>query len=424
MKQKYYITPFNEKSVFVYHILQEEGYEIAGFMDSNPYLWGFRYDGISIFPRCYVYGVRVIICTDYEKINKEIKDDLLSIGYMQEEIEYYNQDINYIKNVVKVKIDNLLKIYPKFSEQHDNIIEKIRLYTRLNQLGITSFEKNYWNDLQKPEIINGKIILNQFETIVTNRCSLRCLKCAAGIQYFNEPEDLNIERIISDYKRMLELIDWVNRVVIMGGEPFLFTKLDQVIDALCEEDMTKEKVGAIKIITNGTIIPKESVLESIKKNNITVWISNYRDKSRNLGKIMEKFAEKQIKYVILNIPDWSDVIQLTNETAVQSPEILRMRRTNDCVTRCRTVYNGRFYLCSLLKTMDCLKIEPFNETNYVELYNAGARDEIRSMLDMNNPLPDACSFCSGCSEKKWNSGGVKLAEQTKIPLNYIKKRDK
>lgn len=84
--------------------------------------------------------------------------------------------------------------------------------------------------------------------------------------------------------------------------------------------------------------------------------------------------------------------------------------------------NGKFYLCSLLKTMDYLGISPFSTNDYVDLYDENAREQIMKMLSMENPLPNACSFCTGCSEEDWNEAGIDSAEQTKTPLPYIKDR--
>lgn len=229
--------------------------------------------------------------------------------------------------------------------------------------------------------------------------------------------------MVKDYNKMIELIDWIDDIVIIGGEPFLYDDLDKVIDGIFNNPQTKKKVGVIKIITNGTVIPNNKVLQAIKKNKIIIWISNYGDKSRKLGELINILRQERIDYTVLPLQKWSDVIQLNNEKTIQEDAKRLKRRKDGCVTRCRTVAGGRFYLCSLLKSMDFLGIKPFGSGDYVDLYEDDARTKIMRMLDMNTPLPRACSFCSGCSKVDWDNASIKVAEQISRPLNFIKTRD-
>ena len=172
------------------------------------------------------------------------------------------------------------------------------------------------------------------------------------------------------------------------------------------------------VITLATSLPL-----LIKKNKIIIWISNYGDKSRKLGELINILRQERIDYTVLPLQKWSDVIQLNNEKTIQEDAKRLKRRKDGCVTRCRTVAGGRFYLCSLLKSMDFLGIKPFGSGDYVDLYEDDARTKIMRMLDMNTPLPRACSFCSGCSKVDWDNASIKVAEQISRPLNFIKTRD-
>ena len=72
--------------------------------------------------------------------------------------------------------------------------------------------------------------------------------------------------------------------------------------------------------------------------------------------------------------------------------------------------------------MDFLGIKPFGSGDYVDLYEDDARTKIMRMLDMNTPLPRACSFCSGCSKVDWDNASIKVAEQ--ITGSFTAKRNK
>lgn len=394
-----------------------------GFLENNPYLWNKTYDNVGIYQRCYIANAEVIICSENKVTVNAIKDELIGLGYIDMNIkEGEKQDIFEV--VGEIKVEELEELYPKSDGASKAYVENVMKLQKLKKFEVDtntiSYEDLY--GLNRKEIYNNRIFLKQFEVIVTNKCSLKCKKCAAGIQYFRDPSQLKENSIVCDYNRVLELIDWVDRVVIMGGEPFLYKDLDKVLDGIYKNANTLKKVGGVKIITNGTIVPSQNVLDSISKSDTVVWISDYGEKSRKIGELIEVFQKNRINYTVLNVQEWSDVIQLNDNCRIQSENELKNRRKHDCVTRCRTVANGKFYLCSLLKSMDYLGITPFAKTNYVDIYDENARKQIIDMLDMDQPLPQACSFCTGCSEEKWNEGGLVSAEQINKSLPYVKNR--
>lgn len=422
--EKIYISPFSIASICLYHMLKKQGTQVAGFMDSNLYLWNQAYDGVGIYQRCYIPNAIINICTNNESTAELIKIELLGYGYEEETIKVEHKP-NELEIVNEIKIDELLQIIPKSSQLNMERIENLLKIKKLKSQGI-DVNKNTYKELyglnRKELFDGGKIFLKQIEVIVTNRCSLKCKKCAAGIQYFEKPTEFNPDLLIKDYDRMLELIDWVDRIVIIGGEPFLYKDLDKILDGIYQNINTYSKVGGIKIITNGTVVPSEKVLDTISKYDTIVWISDYGRQSRNIGELIDVLRRKKISYSVLNIQEWSDVIQLNDSCCVQTSKQLLERRKNGCVTRCRTLAGGRFYLCSLLKSMDYLEITPFDKENYIDIYDKNAKALMCDMLNENSPLPKACSFCNGCSEIKWNEGGIVAAEQSQNPLPYKKSR--
>lgn len=409
--KRIYLSPFNLDSIIVYHQLKKQGIKVYGFFDSNSYIWNRAYDGIGIYPRCFLFDAKILIVSEREHIVNEIYRECISLGYG-------NEDINIKKNIEKnmqiedVKIEELLLLFPKGNSFLQFQIEEILRFQKIKSLGIEEGIKNLnAQEIGERETYGDKVLLKQMEIIVTNRCTLKCKKCSAGIQHFDLPKDLNIDSIIRDFTRIVELVDWIDRVVIMGGEPFLYKNLGKLMDAIYKNPNTIKKIGSIKIITNGTLIPNNEILKKLNKYGAIVWISNYREHSMQICNLIDTFRKEEINYTVLPMKEWSNVIQLKKDRMVQTKECLQERRKNDCITRCRTLANGKFYLCSLLKTMDYIGVQPFDQLNYVDIYEENAKEKIINMLDLNAPLPNACSFCSGCSEEEWKKGGIRPAEQ-------------
>ena len=427
MSKRVFITPFNFEAITLYHKLIKTGLEVDGFMDANPYLWGKEYKSVGIFPRFFVADAKVIITAHASYQN--VRNELLSLGYANDQIIKGN---NYNVNIADYEIINdydipviqdLITDRDLKSNFFIENIKKRRLISSFLDKPNDSIYGEYETDLYRKELLIDKdgikrIILKQFEVIVTSMCSLKCEKCSAGMQYFKKPEHVPTEQIIKDYNRMIELIDWTDRVIIMGGETFLFPELDVVINAILQNPLTYSKTDGIKILTNGTVIPKQNVLEAMANKKVTVWISNYKDKSWKLFELCDTLRKYGIRYRVLEMPSWSNVNQYVDAKIPNSEEVLLQRRKKDCGTRCRTICNGKFYLCSFLKTMDALGMTPGFDGKYVGLYSPNAKNEIVDMLDMEQPLPVACSWCNGCSADAWSNALTPVAKQTAKPLDY------
>lgn len=107
--------------------------------------------------------------------------------------------------------------------------------------------------------VNTPVLLN---IDLTMKCNMNCLHCVA--KDFGQVDDLEISR---------KLLDWINNspflvVVITGGEPLLPEYEERLKTLLLE---TRNK-GLI-VDTNGTIIPSQSMIETLHDTNTLVRVS-------------------------------------------------------------------------------------------------------------------------------------------------------
>ena len=111
-----------------------------------------------------------------------------------------------------------------------------------------------------------------FEIVVTTRCSLRCKYCANLIQYYREPYDLEPVVLKSSIAKLMRCCDYVAKVRLIGGEPFLYKDLAEILEFL----MRYPQIGSIEIPTNGTVpIRDEQLLSILKQGRGHVYVSDY-----------------------------------------------------------------------------------------------------------------------------------------------------
>lgn len=93
---------------------------------------------------------------------------------------------------------------------------------------------------------------------------------------------------------MLELIDWTDDVMLIGGETLLYRNLGKLVEEIYKNPNTSKKVGIVRVLTNGTILPNDEILKEFSKHNLVVEISNYGSKSRKIDELIEKLIRYKI----------------------------------------------------------------------------------------------------------------------------------
>ena len=422
------LTPFCAESVLLFHKFKLDGIEVDAFFDRNPLMEDQNYCGVYIQRAYYRTNTIVIVCSDQfcAEIEKHMR------GYGFEDVLMYD-DIETSSNSYEassyVDIDKFVELMPAQRKMYTDFSDYIKLkkYKRLRELGAPdngiTYEEFKGDGLDRTDNYadeNGikHILIKRIELDVTTCCSLRCGKCGNLMQYFEHPTNTPKEQIISDYNRMMELVEWTDDVLIMGGEPFCHKELDAVIKAVLEHPMTKEKVGSVNIVTNGTIVPDKKVIDVLRGSEVTIWISNYRDKSKRIKELIRICQQNSIKYDIMNVVHWANVQQLIKREKQLNEDALMKRRLT-CGKKHHAVSEGKFFLCAFTNGSYKLHAVPDDERNYVDIYANDAVERIYEYLSPKNPMPPACSWCNGNFDEAWKpENQIPAAEQIDKPIPY------
>lgn len=216
------------------------------------------------------------------------------------------------------------------------------------------FEENknlfiYWN-FKKTILpilyayICNKVYLNVFSLSVTDKCSLRCKDCALLFPYLKEKRDRELQEIKKDLDILFRNVDYISFFEIIGGEPFLYPELDEVIRYIGE--YYGEKVGKLVVTTNATIIPKENILDVLKEYNVEVGISDYKkieSLHKNTYRLKSILEKKAVQYLVNSELVWVDFglkDRSINKSAVDAEETM-----HTCGIECITLRDGKLYYC-------------------------------------------------------------------------------
>ncbi len=249
-------------------------------------------------------------------------------------------------------------------------------------------------DLDKAFIIPSMGIL------VSNRCTLTCVGCNHLINY-SKPENKNItmdaDNILEDLNKILSAADMVNKVVIVGGEAFLYKDILYVIDHI----LRLPKIGIIQIITNGTVVPKnDQIFELLSNPRVILEISQYGDNvperlQKNIEIFVSKLQQYNVKYLYPKSLKWSDFGNF-NERGYSKKKHRQIYST--CCFVSNDLFDGKLYKCSRSAYGTFLKKIPDFPSDYVDVHETSASNLRKKLLEFfDNKAPKVCQFCNGTS---------------------------
>lgn len=253
--------------------------------------------------------------------------------------------------------------------------------------------------------------------IVTLKCTLNCKLCCNCVTMYDNPPLIDKESIFHDLKAVFGIYDRIEWLQFVGGELFLHPEMGEI---LSESFKYTDQFDRIILMTNGTLVPDDSVLEvmAAHKDKIEVQISDYGPLSFSIKELVAELEKRNIPHVVKcfygdmqHYGGWVDSGDF--ESRNYSPQALEA-----VFTQCWQIgmqnlhaYNGQLHNCirSLFAT-DLGKITP-GEEDYIDLrdetLSLDAKREIASKFN-TKPLA-ACMVCNGFDSK--NSIRYPAAEQ-------------
>lgn len=307
--------------------------------------------------------------------------------------ETISEEIGKLSNDIRAfDLKEILNEYKKYYENNEQTVQSPYLY------GDIDFEEiclryNYWGGGQNNGYLD-KIYLPYCVLCITTKCSLRCKNCAAFITRYKPQKDYSLEYIKKNFGLILKAVDGIQELELMGGEPFLHSEFDAVLQ-WC---LAQEKIHAVKIVTNGTIMPKESTWQLMKHNKVKLVIDNYEELSKVFDAMVSRAQEKGVRYEEQNLQTWYQLEPIVRKHI--SEDGLK-KIYHDCNFRtCIGMTNGRFYHCNVAGHMNTVGLLSDEQSDYVELENREwsveeLRDAIRKLLAIE--YLQACDYC-GYSE--------------------------
>lgn len=191
---------------------------------------------------------------------------------------------------------------------------------------------------------NRKVRLSFLEVWVGQTCTLKCRDCCHMIPYI-KPSIYDVDSLIEDCKILFELCD-VDFFSILGGEPFTNPDLYKLIDFVAESKNIKDG----KLITNGTIMANDMMMNSLRKlnNKLDVRIDVYPGRETRAQEFYDKLTTAGIRCTLLRHSVFEEMrwkkLSGPNQKIIPC-RTSEMIYTECALKSCHTLSNGELTVC-------------------------------------------------------------------------------
>lgn len=251
-----------------------------------------------------------------------------------------------------------------------------------------------------------KFTMKRASLLVSLNCNLKCKLCTVGSPYYSGSKFHELSELENQIHALFEVVDLVEIFTISGGEPLLYKQLPQLLESLLKYSDRFEKV---EIISNGTIVPTQELLDIIKKYGDKFFrfiIDDYGNElSKNATQIISMFNENGIPYRLndycsddLRFGGWVDHGPMTNivHTKNEARELFAKCAQPQKMNFCFLYVDGCLYPCSVVFRRSKLG-QSVDERDYVNIIDQSltADEKRRKISDIyNTDCLESCEYCT------------------------------
>lgn len=379
---------------------------------------GHEYDGvyqnIQNKEKYYLFGAG-----DYGKQFLKIFQNEIQIdGYVDNSFEKQNTVINGLKCIAFDEVPR---------QENIGIIVTMSQISRVKpvkQLELSGYKRNV-DFFIIEEFISvyfvykyDQVYFSSISFLPSTVCNLNCKNCLnfnpfAKRFYVREWQDL-----VKDIDLFFNCVDHIMLFHVSGGEPMIYKYTADLIEYI--DKKYGNRIDTLRTVTNGTIVPKDEVLEKLSRCNVEVTIDDYRDAvpkfRERYEQLIQKFEEYHIKYYVNKAESWVDLAPDKTDFSTKSEAWMRQHRSS-CRQSWQELRDGKLYSCNYAAYATVAGIageQDAEETFSLKNFTSEKRKELVEFRlgYTEKGFTNFCKKCRGFTPE--NSEEVKPAEQIRV----------
>ena len=262
----------------------------------------------------------------------------------------------------------------------------------------------------------GMNCVMELHSAITMNCTLKCKHCNMFVPFYERNVTYDIDHLKDDADMLFKYVDYVFCYTLLGGEPFLHAHIGEFIRYLAET--YGDKIGTIKIVTNGTLLPGPETIEVLRKYPVWVSISDYTGcvpYGERLGELRRIFDENAVDYTVSGLGKWLAFGFPDNPVCIGEDACASHMR------ECSPIFHGyndkKIFYCHVAWSAQKIGRYALQEKDFVDLKRLpfSERHVIAEhcLGEIKVGYVSFCRVCGGCG--KDNTNYVPVGEQLKSP---------
>lgn len=248
----------------------------------------------------------------------------------------------------------------------------------------------------------GELCLSRVDLVITNKCTLRCRDCNMSIPSFSDPQHVDINLLKQDLDAYFSYVDYLDKLDLLGGEPFLYPQLPELLTYIHEN--YQQRIDNIEFFSNATILPSEQVLKACQEYDISIQISDYSKElphcREKVERMIEELEKRGIRYTRFNLENWLD-FDLMNHVKEQASEAEMIRFCDLCAPPFRGLYDRKLYFCHLNTSAVRAGLYENSANDYFDLSKPDSKRKME-LLEFDSGFSTCgyitfCRRCNGCN---------------------------
>ena len=362
---------------------------------SELVVYGFgkvAHDNIDFFKNSF--NIAYIVDSDKEKCNCEFK------GISVKHVDDVKDDLKNYKIVIMTANRNAALV--------GEDLEKFGLQSGKDFCSMEQFLTEWFWNYKK------KVCLMEVHSTITSRCTLKCKHCNMFMPYYKEHVDYTAKDILEDLELLFRHVDYIVAYEILGGEPLINGELADMIRQI--GDRYGNRIGNIGIITNGTLLPNEQLIEISKKYNVKYDFSDYTDVvdyKKRFDSAVKIVSDAGLRYSVNRSLRWCDFGFPVNNRMYDFDKV--REHMLSCGPIFHGLNDGKYYYCHVSWSADKAKLLKNVSDDYIDLRTLDDDDRAKEAIlehsngNMAKGFVKLCKICGGCGND--NTEFVKAAEQ-------------
>ena len=362
---------------------------------SELVVYGFgkvAHDNIDFFKNSF--NIAYIVDSNKEKCNCEFK------GISVKHVDDVKDDLKNYKIVIMTANRNAALV--------GEDLEKFGLQSGKDFCSMEQFLTEWFWNYKK------KVCLMEVHSTITSRCTLKCKHCNMFMPYYKEHVDYTAKDILEDLELLFRHVDYIVAYEILGGEPLINGELADMIRQI--GDRYGNRIGNIGIITNGTLLPDEQLIEISKKYNVKYDFSDYTDVvdyKKRFDSAVKIVSDAGLRYSVNRSLRWCDFGFPVNNRMYDFDKV--REHMLSCGPIFHGLNDGKYYYCHVSWSADKAKLLKNVSDDYIDLRTLDDDDRAKEAIlehsngNMAKGFVKLCKICGGCGND--NTEFVKAAEQ-------------